>query len=465
MTLTTRLSVFFLSALAVVLVGFSVSLYLLARGHLLRQADERCRAALDTLAAAAEVEPEGVEWDPHGRSLVPVRHVEDGPVRWTVRAPEKGVLEASADAVDDRPLPEFEGNEGRPFEHTDADGRRWHVAVRRIAAPAGAVPTAAPGPKLHPALVLTAAVPVGPIDATLTRLAATLAALTTTVLGVALVVSRRACRRALAPVVRMADSARAIGTADLSDRLPVSPTADELADLGGAFNDLLDRLVVAFERERRFAGEASHQLRTPLTGLIGQVEVALRRERPADEYRRVLESVQSQAGRLRRVVEALLFLARSEAEAELPGLERIDLAAWVPQRLRAWAAHPRAGDLTFEAAGAAVVAAIHPDLFGELLDGLLDNALKYSRPGMPVNVRIGPTWIEVEDRGCGVGADELPHLFRPFFRSDAARRLGVAGSGLGLAVAARIAAALGGSISVESSPDKGSRFRVTLPSA
>src|SRR4029077_13550209 len=122
-------------------------------------------------------------------------------------------------------------------------------------------------------------------------------------------------RRALGPVTRMAEAARSMGAADLSERLPTPTSADELADLGEAFNGLLDRLGEALERERRFAGEASHQLRTPLAAVIGQVEVALRRDRSPDEYRRVLDSVLSQAERLRRVVEALLFLARTESDA------------------------------------------------------------------------------------------------------------------------------------------------------
>jgi signal transduction histidine kinase len=265
----------------------------------------------------------------------------------------------------------------------------------------------------------------------------------------------------------MADTARSMGAADLTLRLPGSTAADELADLARAFNGLLERLAEAFERERRFAGEASHQLRTPLAALIGQVEVALRRDREPDEYRRALASVLDQAGRLRRVVEALLFLARSEADARLPGLERIDLAGWVPLRLRMWADDPRGADLVFEPPTAEVPATIHPDLFGELLDALIDNALKYSELGTPVTIRVGRdaqgVWMEVEDRGCGIAPDDLPHLFRPFFRSAVARKRGVAGVGLGLAVAARIAAALGGSIGVESEPGRGSRMKVRLP--
>src|SRR5262245_27369771 len=198
-------------------------------------------------------------------------------------------------------------------------------------------------------------------------LAAALTCLTILVLLIALFASRAVCRRALAPVAEMADAARSMGAADLSDRLPAPNSGDELAELGAAFNGLLDRLGEAFERERRFAGEASHQLRTPLTGLLGQVEVALLRERDSHEYRRVLGTVFEQGGGLKRVVESLLFLARSEAESLLPDREPAELTTWVLQHLERWRDHPRAGDLHFEAAGSEPIrVAIHPDLFGEL---------------------------------------------------------------------------------------------------
>lgn len=465
MTLTTRLSLFLLAALAAVLTAFSVALYVLADRHLHRQLEDRVNGAMNALAAGVEVEPGGVEWEPGNRPHVSESRRAGG-ARWAIRSPAGVVLDTTADPADLSFLPAFEVHTN-PFPRTDPAGRRWLVATRRIDAPPG--PTAAPDPtgKLHAHLTLTAAVPLEPVESTLRTLAAALAGLSVAVLLVAGVAGRWVCRRALAPVAHMADAARSISAADLSPRLPAPPAADELGDLGRAFNDLLDRLAAAFERERRFTAEASHQLRTPLAGLIGQVEVALRRDRPPEDYRRTLETVLSQAGRLRRVVEALLFLARSEAEAGLPDTERLDLALWVPDRLRPWATHPRAADIAFEPPAGPVVAAVHPDLLGELLDALLDNALKYSRPGAPVVARVGTDggpWLEVEDRGCGVAAAELPHLFRPFFRSDAARTLGVPGSGLGLAVAARVAAAHGGTLTADSEPGRGSRFRVRLRS-
>src|SRR5581483_11619807 len=105
-----------------------------------------------------------------------------------------------------------------------------------------------------------------------------------------------------------------MSAADLDVRLPAADTGDELEELGLAFNDLLGRLQEAFERQRRFTGDASHQLRTPLTVMLGQIEVALRRDRPAGEYREALSVAHGQAERLRRIVEMLLFLARADAE-------------------------------------------------------------------------------------------------------------------------------------------------------
>jgi signal transduction histidine kinase len=263
----------------------------------------------------------------------------------------------------------------------------------------------------------------------------------------------------------MADAARTMGADDRAARLPVGAAADELADLAAAFNGLLGRLAEAFARERRFTGEASHQLRTPVAAMIGQVEVALRRDREPAEYRQVLEKVLAQAGRLWRVVDALLFLARSQTDGPPLALEPLDLAAVVRDRLAVWADHPRAGDLRLEAIDGVFVS-VHRELLGELVDAVLDNALKYSDAGTPVTVGVGRdaehAWVEVEDRGVGIAEADAPHLFQPFFRATAVRDRGVAGVGLGLAVAARIATAFGGTIRAHGELD-GTRFRVALP--
>ena len=124
----------------------------------------------------------------------------------------------------------------------------------------------------------------------------------------------------LAPLTRMADAVRGITEHDLGERLPVPGPHDELHELAASFNGLMTRLQESFERQKRFTGEASHQLRTPLSVMLGQMEVALRRDRPADDYRHALTTVHAQAGRLRGIVEALLFLSAPmpRPEPQLP---------------------------------------------------------------------------------------------------------------------------------------------------
>jgi signal transduction histidine kinase len=461
MTLTNRLLVFFLGALAVVLAGFSTGVYLLADRHLYRQADERLKALDNVLAAAIENDEDGLDFDPGHRSM-------SGPEGGflSLICDESGrVINGSQGAED--VLPGFgaaAGGENFLSQRVDRDGRLWKIGRRTFETTAG---TAGIARGKHAKLTLNTAVPLGPVQDTLGKLAMILAGLSVGILAVALVSGRAVCRRALVPVSRMASAARGMGAADFGERLPVSPAEDELADLGRSFNGLLERMHESFERQRRFTGDAAHQLRTPLAAVVGQADVALRRDRPADEYRQALESVRRQAGHLSRIVDALLFLARVDADAGPPPAERLDLAVWLPEQLRTWAEHPRAGDLQLEKADGPAWVQVPPALLGELVNNLLDNALKYSEPGTVVTVRLGresgAVMLSVEDRGRGIDPTEQAGLFRPFFRSADARRRGIPGVGLGLAVAARLAKAFGGDITATSEPGRGSCFRVRLP--
>jgi heavy metal sensor kinase len=471
MTLTTRLTVIALAALAVVLAGFSFAVYAVAREHLYRQADDRLAAAVNVLVAAAEVKPDGVEWEPGERRLLVGPGAGGDGVVWLVtgpdgRAVDRAVPADAADFLADAATHLRETQ--RPAKKLHRQEGRWLVRQERIEAANPALPFApATGPEQKfPALMVTAGTSLEPVRATLRQLAAVLIAVSLAVWLVAAVVGRAVCRWALRPVTRMADAARDMTAADLGVRLPAAPAEDELADLGLAFNALLGRVEEAFERQRGFTAEASHQLRTPLTALLGQVEVALRRDRDGDEYRRVLGSVHRQADRLRKVVESLLFLARADADAGLPEREVVDLGAWLPDHVRTgWAEHPRAADIRAEATAAE--ADVHPVLFGELVDVLLDNACKYSPPGTPITVRVEPVEggieVSVEDAGMGLSEADAARIFEPFVRSAEARRRGVDGSGLGLSVAKRIASAHGGTLGVTSTAGRGSRFTLRLP--
>jgi heavy metal sensor kinase len=476
--LATRLSLFFQVLLAVVLVGFSATLYLLARTYLHRQAEERLEAAVNTLIAAAEIREDGVEWEPSERTLTFRTGAADNPVVWLISDHQGHVVDRSLPAATEQLLAEVTKrieSDGRNTARIDWHGKPWRFTQRRIggrATPAPATRNPAPasgGRELpdtqYPALTITTGISLEPVYAILWPLAWALAAVSLVVWFLALIVGRAVCQRALKPVTQLALSARAMNAADAEGRLPVSATRDELEDLSRSFNGLLDRLHESFERQRRFTGDASHQLRTPLTALLGQVEVALRRERSPDEYREVLVSVQKQGVHLRRIIESLLFLARADAEARLPDLETVSLGDWLARHLDAWSGHTRFHDLRLEReADTPLDVAVQPELLAELVNILMENAYKYSPAGLPITLRLGredgKVFLSVEDRGPGIREEDLAHIGEPFFRSAEARRRGVPGVGLGLAIANRLAEAGGGSLAITSEEGKGSRFTV-----
>jgi two-component system OmpR family sensor kinase len=472
-SLTGRLSAFFLTAMAVVLVGFSVTLYVLARQHLLAQLDARLDAAVGTLTAALEFKPGGLEWEPKERRVTLGQGKGADEVRWLIGSDTGEVVARS---------PNLDGEDvAARMQETarDHQSRRivtigaWRVQTRHIQAePGEAAPgqagNEAPGDRVYSALVLTGAISRAPVDAMLNGLAWTLAGISAGLWTLAALLGRRLCRRALVPVTTMATAARAMKVADMGQRLPNPRTGDELEGFSTAFNELLDRLQEAFERQRRFTGDASHQLRTPLTAMLGQIEVCLRRERAGMEYERVLALVHGQAEQLRHLVEMLLFLARADGEAKLPNLESVELVSWLEEYSARWTGHARAADLHVKSlVERPAHVKVQPPLLAQLLDNLLDNACKYSEPGSPIQLELsrmpGRVKLSVQDAGAGIAEHDLAHIFEPFYRCSEARRRGTAGVGLGLSVAQRIATAFGGIVTACSEPGKGSRFTVELP--
>ncbi len=473
MTLASRVTVFFLATLAVVLVGFSCTLYALAWRYVYRQVDERLEAALNTMVAAAEVNSLGVEWEPSERTMSFGRGTILGAFRWWVI--DDGGLRMDG-SVDRAPELERQGRGsraagGRPVSVAGDGGAAWRVIERRLtAAPAGVAvdPADPPSAGLRPALILGAALSLEGPRATLRNLGLALMALSAALWLAALALGRGLVRRALRPLALMAESARGFRAHDLGERLPTPTTGDELQELGQSFNALLGRLEESFERQSRFTGDASHQLRTPLTSIQGQVDLALRKDRTPDEYRRVLAIVQEKTRRLRQIVDALLFLARADGENQDPRLETVELNSWAAEFLAAWSS-PRSDDVRLELAPDPAHARVQPALLGEMVANLLDNACKYSDPGTPIRLRVeirgAIRRLSVADRGQGIDPRDLPHLFEPFFRTDLARQRTAAGLGLGLAIAGRLARSFGGEIMVASAPGEGSTFSLELPGA
>ncbi|WP_193789006.1 histidine kinase dimerization/phospho-acceptor domain-containing protein, partial [Zavarzinella formosa] len=404
MTLTNRLTLFFLAALAVVLTGFSAGLYLLVRDHLYREADSRAKGTIDSLVASVEDTPEGLEWEPEVRRTEALKR--DSSLPWALYGPDGNWLDGSPSM---RPmlsalLPPHD-DERIEQEDISYKGKPWRL-IRRTILPAN-FPMAGQECKgrhdRFAAFLFVTAEPLGPIHDDLRWLAATLAGLSLAAWTLTAILGRWFCRRALAPLTRMAGTVRLISSDRLDERLPDPKTNDELANLGTAFNDLLARLDDAFARQRRFTAEASHQLRTPLTGMLGQLEVALRRERSPEDYRRAMEAVQRQAMQMRELIEMLLFLARADADAKSPDTAVIELDVWLREFVKSWAGHERAADISLGTTNTGLRAKASSALLAQAVGNLLDNACRYSNPGMAIKLHLErrekEAVLTVEDMG------------------------------------------------------------------
>lgn len=487
MSLTTRLSAYFLTTLALVMLGFSLSLFLLLRNHLVNQGNQRLESAMQTILAAVEVHADDVEWEPLERHITLGEDPGEDQIRWLVHDGAGRLIDCS------RNLESGPDSQSALAAHSP-DG--WRVLDRRLRAGhfkpesvdsvgafsrrdlgEGIAADQLPGQVVLPtdrtyrgsAVTVRVGLLWHPVAAELRQLAWTLLGVSAGLWSVGALFSRRVCRRAIRPVVEMASCARTLRGDQPGQLLPVTPTRDEVEDLGHSFNDLLTRLQEVLQQQQRFTGDASHQLRTPLTAVLGQVEVALRQERSPEEYQRVLQIVRRRAGEMRQMVELLLFLARMPARSEPPDTRIVDLADWLEEHRRHWEDHPRACDISWPSldVDAGWEIRTQPALLGQLVDNLLDNACKYSESGAPIRVSMeregrGIVLI-VADGGLGIGAEDLPHLCDPFYRSADARQLGRPGVGLGLTVVQRIVTVLNGELRIESKPGQGSRFSVHLP--
>jgi heavy metal sensor kinase len=277
-------------------------------------------------------------------------------------------------------------------------------------------------------------------------------------------------RRNLAPVADMTARADRIGESTLHDRLSVQNPNDELGRLATTFNRLLDRLDLAFERQRRFIADASHELRTPLAILQGESEVALSRSgRSPEEYRESLAILHHEASRLARVVDDMFTLSRADAgqfPVNFRELYLDELVAECAQSVRTLAA-ARSITLSVESSGELLVVA-DESLLSRMLLNLLDNGIKYTPAGGKVTVATaataGESQITVSDNGPGISQELQPRIFERFFRADQARSRGNSGgAGLGLSIARWIAEAHHGSLELTRSGPDGSVFTVRLP--
>ena len=271
--------------------------------------------------------------------------------------------------------------------------------------------------------------------------------------------------RALAPIDRITRTARRISAEDLSARIGLPPTDDEVGRLAGTFDAMLSRIEDSFRRQRRFSADASHELRTPLSAIQVILGAVREKRRSAGEYEQALFDLGQEADRLEGVADDLLRLARLDGTASIP-MEQVDLSALLLDIADSFRTSAEAKGLALaqDVATGLTVSGNSDDLI-RLFANLLDNAVKFTEAGgiLVSAAVLSPSEIAVTigDTGIGIPPAHLPRVFDRFYRGDPARAS--PGTGLGLAIAMEIARAHGADLLASSEVGRGSRFQVVFP--
>jgi heavy metal sensor kinase len=275
-------------------------------------------------------------------------------------------------------------------------------------------------------------------------------------------------RRALMPVDRITATARSISIGNISERIPVTQTGDELQRLTETCNSMLDRLESSVTQIKRFTADASHELRGPLSFTRTVAEIALRNPHADTESRRALQDIVDEAAKAAVLLEDMLTLARADAAPIGICHSQVDLATVLEEVCEIAQPIAKQQNLTLSKSfdHGAVLVLGDPAALKRLLWILLDNALKYSNPQGAVGVSLsrvsGQGRVVVRDNGIGISATDLPFVFDRFYRADPSRSM-VEGNGLGLAIAKWIAETHRAELSVESEEGVGTSFTILFP--
>lgn len=274
-----------------------------------------------------------------------------------------------------------------------------------------------------------------------------------------------ATRWGLSPLREVTDMVAGISAERLSDRLPTTGLPTELKPLATAFNAMLGRLDDSFRRLSEFSSNIAHELRTPISNLMTQTQVALSSARNKDEYKEILYSSLEEYERMAQMVGDMLYLAQTDNRLIKPGVEKVNLANEIQglfDYFEAWA-EERAVSLT--QTGSATVSGDRL-MLRRALSNLISNAIRHTPPGQTVRVLLescaDESTLSVENPGTKIPEEHLPRLFDRFYRVDPSRQRKGDGAGLGLAIVKSIVSAHGGSISATST-NEATRFQITLP--
>lgn len=313
--------------------------------------------------------------------------------------------------------------------------------------------------------IVVAAVSLTDRDAAVADLAGELAVFLPLVLVAAAVGAYLLATASLRPVERMRARAATITAEAPVQRLPLPTSRDEISRLGTTLNDMLDRLHAALDRERRFVADASHEMRTPLSLLTTELELALQRPRTTDELEAALRSALEETERLSRLAQDLLLLARADQSAGPVQRGTVELHALLGTTADRYRNVPGGHDITLDCEPGVAVLANRDDL-DRAVRNLLDNALQHGAPPIAIHATgtaDNAVTIEVRDHGPGIDPEFLPRAFDRFTRADDARTAG--GTGLGLAITAALTRRNDGRATAANADDGGASFILTLPAA
>ena len=273
-------------------------------------------------------------------------------------------------------------------------------------------------------------------------------------------------QRGLAPLKQFSQVAAKVTTQDLTHRLAVDNLPFELGELAQGFNVMLKRLDAGVQQLSQFSDDLAHELRAPLTNLMGKAQVTLSRQRPPDEYKAVLESNTEELERLARIVSDMLFLAQVSHPAARASFTPVSLADEAQRVMELFALSAEDKQLSLTLSGDAQVQGDRL-MIQRALSNLLSNAIRHSPQGAHISLLVeaygNNASISVSNPGAGIEAHHLPHLFERFYRADSSRARTEGGTGLGLAIVRSIMILHLGQAEVRSLPGGFTLFRLVFP--
>jgi len=281
-----------------------------------------------------------------------------------------------------------------------------------------------------------------------------------------LIIGWKVASRAIKPIEQISSTAVKISAGDLSQRINMAEAESELGQLAAVLNSTFARLESSFAQQKQFASDAAHELRTPVSVILTQTQTALNRERDAASYKETVDACQRAAQRMRKLISSLLELARLDAGQTKLKRQQFDFSKTIEECIEL--IRPIADEHNITISSRLEPLEINGDAMrlAQVVTNMLTNAIKYNKPGGDARVKLesqnGLAVLTVADTGNGISAEDLPHVFKRFYRGDKSRT-GANSSGLGLAICKAIVEAHGGTIEASSTEDIGTVFTVRLP--